>query len=251
MKALGTALDSPLLALLRVDVLRVRRDRFLLGLIVLIFSMCLGLRMAIPWIAREVWVRWAFDLEPYFVLLGGHISVVVPTVTMSILGGFLVLEMREEGVLRALLASPVPLRRYLHGLAVAFALGATVLAVAHAALIGLALPPWTALAVIAAASSVAAAPQALFVAAASKNKVEAMAYTKVVSGVAPIALAAFFIPEPWQWLCGVYPPYWAVKAYWLAYAGDGGWALWALGAPVTSWLWWRVVLRTFTAAAYR
>ncbi|MEM1178492.1 MAG: hypothetical protein AAGM22_09115 [Acidobacteriota bacterium] len=247
----SAALDHPVLALLRVDALRVVRDRFLVGLVLLVFGLCLALRLAIPWIAHEVWVRWAFDLEPYFVLIGGHIAVVVPSVSVAILGAFLVLETREEGVLRALWTSPVPVRRYLHGLALAFTLLTAGLALVHAALIGLALPPPMALAALALASGFVAAPQAFFVAAAASNKVEAMAYTKVVSGLGPIALAAFFIPEPWQWLCGVYPPYWVAKAYWLAVAGDGAWAWWALGAPVTSWLWWRVALRTFTRAVSR
>ncbi|MEM8996529.1 MAG: hypothetical protein AAGF23_17205, partial [Acidobacteriota bacterium] len=97
---MSRALSSPVMTLLEVDLLRILRDRFLIGLALLIFGLCLALRLAIPWITREVWVRWAFDLEPYFVLIGGHIAMVVPTVTTAILGGFLVLETREEGVLK-------------------------------------------------------------------------------------------------------------------------------------------------------
>ncbi|MEO1370288.1 MAG: hypothetical protein AAFX50_24155, partial [Acidobacteriota bacterium] len=171
---MSSAPSSPVAALLRVDALRIVRDRFLIGLALMIFGLCLALRVAIPWITREVWVRWAFDLEPYFVLIGGHIAMVVPAVTVSILGGFLVLETREEGVLRALQTSPVPVRRYLLGFAGAASLLTAALALVHAALIGLAPPAWAALVAIALAAGSASPPQALFLAAASKNKVEAM-----------------------------------------------------------------------------
>jgi len=124
-------------------------------------------------------------------------------------------------------------------------------ALVHAAIISLALPPATALVTIALLAGSAAPPQALFLAAISKNKVEAMAFTKVISGLAPIALIAYFLAEPWQWLAGVYPPYWAAKAYWTAVAGDASWPLWALGAPAASFAWWLVASRLFIGAVHR
>jgi fluoroquinolone transport system permease protein len=34
---------------------------------------------------------------------------------------------------------------------------------------------------------------------------------------------AWFVPEPFQFLFGLFPPYWVSKAYWLALEGSPWW----------------------------
>lgn len=50
-----------------------------------------------------------------------------------------------------------------------------------------------------------------------------MSYKKQIPD-APFALPpANDAPPDRSWLAGLYPPYWAIKAYWLAEAGDPNW----------------------------
>lgn len=237
--------------ILKADGLRLVRDRFLHGMAGLILGMCVALRWGLPWVTSELQARWQFDLTPWHPLLAGHIAVVLPTVTVGILGGFILLESREDRVIKALLVVPVSLTAYLWVIGTVMALFCAGLAFVHAAIIGLALPPWPALAGIALATSTAAPAKALFQAGYADNKIEAVAFSKIVSAAAPIALGAYFVPEPWQWLAGVYPPYWAAKAYWVAEAREGAWWLWALGAPVASAFWLVLMGRKFQTAARR
>ena len=64
---------------------------------------------------------------------------------------------------------------------------------------------------------------ALFLGTFAKNKVQGFAYGKFVSIAGWIILVGWFVPEPWQWLFGLFPPFWISKAYWMAYAGNGFW----------------------------
>jgi hypothetical protein len=54
-----------------------------------------------------------------------------------------------------------------------------------------------------------------------------------------------------QWFAALYPPYWAVKAYWVAQAGEAGWIWWALGGLVTSSIWLALMVRLFLRAVRR
>ena len=122
------------------------------------------------------------------------------------------------------------------------------LRVGHA-IIGLALPPWPALIAVSLAAAPTAPIFALLIAAVANNKVQAFAYLKLF-GVGPLlATGAYFIPEPWQWLVAVYPPYCASKAYWVAEAGGSQWPFWVIGGLVGSILWIVVLQRFYINAA--
>ena len=90
----------------------------------------------------------------------------------------------------------------------------------------------------------------LFIAAFAANKVEGFALTKMYGLVGMIPLVAYFVPEPWQFLFGVFPPYWACKAVWTIADGGRAWYLYVALSAVTAliYLWW--LMRRFRAAAY-
>ncbi len=91
----------------------------------------------------------------------------------------------------------------------------------------------------------------LFIATFSDSKVQAFAIMKAFSGAGLIPLAAYFIREPWQFLAGVYPPYWAFKAYWEAANGGGGWWIYlSIGAVTLLAALW-AMMRRFETIAYR
>ena len=70
-------------------------------------------------------------------------------------------------------------------------------------------------------------------------------------GAGLIPLAAYFIGEPWQFLAGIYPPYWTFKAYWVAVSGGGGWWIYLSIGAVTSLATLWAMMGRFESIAYR
>jgi len=237
--------------MLRTSGLRLVRDRFLIGTTLYLVAISLVMRWAIPSLTEWVAGRWSVDLTPYHVLIVSHIIVQLAPFMAGLIGGFLLLEDREERTVRALLASPVPLRHYLLVVSAAMVAGSLILTAAEGMLIGIALPSWPALLATGAVGALMAPVIAMAIGALADNKTEAFAYLKI-GGLGPlIPTGAWFLPEPWQWLAGLYPPYWAVKAYWLAQAGDDTWPFWLLGGIIVSGVWLVATARLYRRAAHR
>lgn len=237
--------------MLRVDGLRLLRDRFLLGMIVYIVGIAIAIRLALPWVTDELRARVGFDLGPWYPLLTSHFVVGLAGLLAGILGGFLLLESREDRTIKALLVTPTPLASYLVVLGSAVLVMSTALALVQGVIVGVALPPWPALV----GASVAAAPAALIfalvIAALADNKTEAFAIMKICAVAPLVPSGSYFLAEPWQWLAAVYPPYWAAKAYWVAQAGEGPWLPWVLGGLLVSAVWVGLLARLFVRAARR
>ncbi len=242
---------TALRGILRTDGLRLVRSRFLLGTTVYIFAIAAALRWALPWIGDTLAERVEFDLVPWYPLIGSHFVVGLAGLLAGIIGGFLLLEGREDRTVKALLVSPVPLGSYLAVICVAVFLLASVLSVVQGLIVGVGLPPWPALL----GASFSAAPAAVFVAlvisACADSKTEALVVMKICAFGPLIPSAAYFLAEPWQWLAAVYPPYWAAKAYWVAEAGGSSWPLWIVGGLPVSALWGAALVRVYLRAARR
>jgi fluoroquinolone transport system permease protein len=67
---------------------------------------------------------------------------------------------------------------------------------------------------------VSAPPLALVLASAAPNKVAGFAVVKVLNGVNLLPIAAFFLPLPLQYIAGVVPTYWPMRALWSAAEGE-------------------------------
>jgi hypothetical protein len=87
-------------------------------------------------------------------------------------------------------------------------------------LIGLTTVPFTSLLPIAAVAGVSAPLLALVLATAAPNKVAGFAVVKVLNGLNLLPIAAFFLPTPVQYIAGVVPTYWPMRALWSAAAGE-------------------------------
>ena len=238
-------------ATLRADGLRLARDRFLVGTGLYIIAISVAMRWVIPWVTPGIEGRWGFDLTPYYALVVSHIVVQLAPILVGILGAFLLLESREDRTIKALLVSPLPLSTYLRWLGCVMIVTSTVLTVVEGLIIGLGLPSLPALVAVGLVGALTAPLIALAVAGLAGNKTEAFAYLKII-GVAPLLLSGtYFLSEPLQWVAAVYPPYWAVKAYWVAEAGGHGWALWLFGGVLVASVWIAWSIRLFTRAARR
>ena len=237
--------------MLKANALRMVRDRFLIGITIYILCVLPLMRGLIQWVTSEAASHWAFDLTPYHPLIVSSLVVQAISVLPGLIFGLLLLESRENETVKALLVSPNPLTGYIWITCVVMFVSAALLTVMSGAIIGLALPPWPALIGVGLAAAPASPIYALLLATVARNKVQAFAYMKLFGIGTWLVIVAWFLPEPWQWLVAIYPPYGASKAYWVAETGGNVWPLWVLAGLVSSAVWVVVLQRMFLRAARR
>lgn len=216
-----------------VDLRNVRREPMLALSVVLPLGIALLLRWGVPALSGWLDARYGFDLAPYHPIFASGYLLVGPTFVGFIVG-FLLLDERDDGVLRAMQVTPVSLRSLLvYRLGMPVALAVAVALAGWALLDLVALPPGALLA----AAGLAAfnAPMlALFLASFADNKVSGFAMMKLYGAVTDLPLAAWFAPEPAQWLAGLLPTYWPMKVVWQAAAGEAWFPFAAAGLVVNA-----------------
>lgn len=214
-----------------VDLKSVSRDSMLLLISVGSLVLALAMRYGVPFATPHLQRLLAVDLADYTPLLMSFVLLIAPGMVGSLVG-FLILDERDEGTLTALLVTPVTLSAYLLyriGLPVIIAFFVTLLAVPIA---GLPTVPFGQLVLAAALASLSGGIVALGVTALAANKVEGFAVLKILQGIQALAVVAWFLPTPWQWLVGFVPAYWPAAAYWRMAAGDGFWGHVVVGLGV-------------------
>ncbi|MDH3733733.1 MAG: hypothetical protein OEU54_09375 [Gemmatimonadota bacterium] len=220
---------SRILMLARLEVRLVGRDRFLLGVGLYIVAMSLVIRFLLPGIESGLADSRGFDLNPYYPLLNSYFAVFLAPMLAGMIYGFTLLEAREDGTLRAVLVSPMPLTEYVrYRLLAPFALSA-ILVPALALLVGASLPGPLALLAISLVSALLGPVWALSTATFADDKISAFALLKALSGTGLILIGSFFVDEPLQLIAGAYPPFWLAKAYWVAVDGGPWWGYLAVG----------------------
>lgn len=247
------SLPGALVKQLRNDTRLIGRDTFLSGLFVYVIILALVLRFGLPALA-ESFAENAdipIDLSVYFPMLIGYMSIFVGAMVGGMIIGFVVLDERDDNTIKALLVTPLPVAYYVAYRVLIPMLIAFVIILANLLIINQALPPLWQTIVIAAAGSLTAPLVMLFFGTVAENKVQGFAMNKIVGTLGLLIFVAWFVEPPLEYLIGLFPPYWFVKGYWLAVAGDVNWLL-ALGVGV---VWTGVVLayfvRRFYQVAYR
>jgi fluoroquinolone transport system permease protein len=216
-------------ALVSADAKRIARDRFLAFIFGYGVILSLVVRFAAAPLSRVLMDRYGIDLPPHYPLIASFVALTLGSTMVGIVLGFVLLEARESRVLEALAVSPLTFRPYLGyrlGVAMALAVG---LNPACAAIAGIGLPSLGAMLAIGAGGMLFAAICTLALATFSDNKVQAFAVMKTISGASMLPLAAYFVDEPLQYLFGLFPPYWLVKAWWVAVAGGPWWVHLTIG----------------------
>jgi fluoroquinolone transport system permease protein len=232
------------------DTKLVVRDRFLIGVAVYMLVLAVVVRYGLPPSTRALIRSTGFDLSSYYPLIGSFLAVTATSLA-GLLTGFLLLEEKEDRTVRALLVSPLSLRTYLgYRMASPMALGS--LAVLVVVLIaGVAVPPLWPLVAIAIVASLFGVAMALFLPATAQDKITAFAIAKIVSAFSFIPVAAYFVRDPWQYLFGVYPPYWVFRAYWEADAVSGMWWVYLAAGVVTHTIAIAWLVRRLRTVMYR
>lgn len=245
LKVLGT--------LARNDARLIGRDSFLLGMSGFAIGMAVLLRFALPWLAElaDANPDLGLNARDFFPLLIGYMVVFQGAMLGGVIIGFILLDERDDNTLKALLVTPLPLAYYLaYRLLVPSVIG-FILVVSEMLIVNQSLIPLIQLLPIAAVASLVGAASALFLASFASNKVEGFAMLKIIGGSGLLLFAAWFLAMPVQLLVGLFPPYWAVKAYWMAQAGDPNWPL-ALGIGILAMsALLGVLVRRFWQVVYR
>lgn len=204
--------------LLPLDWKTIRRDSLLLWVPLFPFVLALFLRQALPAL-NGLLATWQFSLAPYYSLFLCGLLLLVPQMS-GLLVGFLLLDERDERTLQAIQMTPVPTSTYLlYKLSLPLMLGfvSTLLSLPLSGFVTLRW--WQALLVVPICALLGPIT-ALFLVAFADNKVTGLAVFKLMNGVLMLPLVAFFVAEPWQWLFGLLPPYWTMKAVWMMQKGE-------------------------------
>jgi fluoroquinolone transport system permease protein len=227
----------------RTDLRQVRRDSFLRWLVLLPFAYALLLRFAAPPLTAQFAAQ--IDLVAYYPLAVSYVLLELVPILIGVMLGFLLLDERDEQTLQALLVTPLPLRYYLGYKVATPMLLSVLLTMLVVPLSGLVTLHPLALALVAISAAASAPAVGLFIVAFAENKVQGFAQLKILGTVAMLPVVAYFVPTPWQYLFGViFPPYWAIKSFWLACAGDPTFVIFAvIGIIANSLLLWALVRR--------
>ena len=213
------------------DVRLIRRDSFLIFMLAYVVVIGVALRFGLPWLSNyltdnniltsETFITSLNELYPMFVTYMGIFT--VGGVMVGTVFGFLLLDERDDNTIKAMLVTPVPMSQYaLYRVGLPTVISAFIIILVALGINQALLPLWQ-LVLIALCGSLAAPIVALFYATFAANKVEGFAYAKFVSMSGFLIVGGWFVPEPFQFLFGLFPPFWTSKAYWLALEGNGLW----------------------------
>jgi fluoroquinolone transport system permease protein len=205
--------------LIHADSRLVWRDPLLAWVLLLPLGLAALFRVLIPRVAEALSAAVGFDLVPYYpLIMGGYVMTAPGIVGMVI--GFLLLDERDARTLSALRVTPLSMRRYLAYRVTLPLLAGTATTLIGYPLIGLTGLPMMTLVPIAAVAALSAPSLALVLAIAAPNKVAGFAVVKLLNTINLLPIVAFFVPPPLQYIAGVLPAFWPMRALWSAGAGE-------------------------------
>jgi len=225
------------------------RDPLLGWVLLLPLGLAVLFRVLIPRAGGALLTATGFDLAPYYPLIMGGYLMTAPGIVGMVIG-FLLLDERDARTLVALRVTPLSMRRYLAYRVTLPLLFGTASTLVGYPLIGITPLPLTSLLAIATVAGLSAPLLALVLATAAPNKVAGFAMVKVLNGVNLLPVVAFFLPLPLQYVAGVLPTYWPMRAFWSAAAGEEyavylgiGALVFAVALALAAWLFDRRLLR--------
>lgn len=170
--------------------------------------------------------NWDFDLTPYHPLIIGAFCVVGPSAVLGVILGLQLLEDKDQRTLAALRVTPLPRAAYPTYRAVVMVVVTTASMVAALAITRLvpggvlvrSIP-------IGVVTGLLTVSLGLLMSAIAGNKVEGLAVARVLGiAVFTLPMIPFFLQDnSWELAFGVLPPYWPVRAFWVAWEGGDFW----------------------------
>lgn len=242
----------------RNDLKLIGRDSFLLFMFLFAIIIAVVLRFGMPWLNNILIENgvmpsqtFAMSLADVYPMLVAYMAIYTGALLVGTVFGFVLLDEKDQNTIKAMLVTPVPLKRYVLYRVGGPAILAFVIILGMAYFINQALLPWWQMILISAGGALTAPIISLFFATVAENKVQGFAYSKFGGISGWTILIGWFVPEPWQWLIGLFPPWWISKAYWLALEGRNGWWIVliigvVLQIALINWL-----MQQFNKVAYR
>ncbi|TPV96995.1 MAG: hypothetical protein B7733_01895 [Myxococcales bacterium FL481] len=230
-------LTATVFTILASDWRRLRRDKFLVGMSTYVIGVAIASRWIVPWLHAVVFERLSFDIAPFIPMGISYFILVNAAALCGIVGGLLLLESREEGTLRALAVTPTAPMVHLGVLGAQMLVATFGLVCLEALIVGVGCPDsWLAVGTAALLIAPTGHAAGLILSALASTKTEAFALLKAVNVFGLVPLAAFFVPEPLQYIAGLVPSYWPCKIWWVAHDG-GDWAWMVVPSVLVSLLW--------------
>lgn len=223
---------AAILGLTRSDLRNVTRDSFLMFLIIYPFLLGPMMRWLAPFAAEGM--AEIHDLTQYYPLLTALFGLLMAPTLLGTAIGFVLLDERDARTLLALQVTPLPATGYLAyrlllPVIVSVASAYTILPVMNLTAVspGMATP-------MILMGALCGPIFTLIMAGYAGNKVQGLAMMKAMGFLMIAPTAAWFVPEPWQFLLGVLPTYWPAKALWVALDGGAVFPFVLAGLAVTS-----------------
>lgn len=217
-----------ILALAKADFKNLKRDPLTGNLAVIPIFSLLVVTFLIPVLTQWLLKKYNFDLSPYNTPIVSYLFVLIAPMQMGVMTGFLIMDEMDGNVLTALRVTPLPVSYYAAYRFILVIILSLICVLILMPLTGLVPIPFLRLLPAALSAALSGPVFALIIAAFAGNKVEGFAISKAMGilGVAPII--AYFIKPPYQYLFGVFPTYWPVKAFWSALEGGSSYRLYSL-----------------------
>ena len=245
-------LTTALRRLARNDARLISRDTFLTTMLVYMVFISASLRLALPALSDHLAATadLPFSLVDLYPMMVAYVAIFLGAALSGIVFAFILLDERDNDTLKALLVTQLPLRHYLtYRVGIPTLIGFVMVFVC-VLILNLVVPPLPELLLISAVGALFAPVCALLFASVAENRVQGLAMGKFVGLVGFLIILAWFVPEPWQLLFGLLPPFWVAKAMWLALEANPYWPL-ALAVGVVTHaaliVWFA---RRFTRVAY-
>jgi fluoroquinolone transport system permease protein len=212
------------------------------------------LGLLLRWLApvAETWLahRFEFELGPYLPLVGCFLLLAAP-VMVGVVVGFLMLDERDEGALTALLVTPLTVGQYLLYRIGMPLLASTAMGLLIFPMVNFGAVPWGPVVPVVVVAALEAPLFALFLASFAENKVQGFALAKGLGVLLLAPAAIFFLEVPWQYLAGIAPTYWPVKAFAVASTGEPGYAVFIAAGLASHALCILLLLRRFRRVLHR
>ncbi len=206
------------------DLKNIRRDSLLLGVISVPWLMVLSTRLLIPSLTRWFQDTHSFELSPYYDLILGLLFLVNIPLLLGAVVGFLLLDERDSDTLTALRVTPLSLQDYAgYRFLTASCISCCYVMIGIPATGLFPLERLLAMVPITLISSLLTPLVGLLLVAIANNKVEGLAVAKVLGVFVIGPGAGYFMASSWQWLLGIIPTYWTVKAFILLFQGQAYW----------------------------
>ncbi len=204
-----------------LDARSVLRDPLLRWVIILPLAFALALRGAIPSLLTQItaWLPFTLDIGPHYTPLMSYALLLIAPMLAGVVIGFLLLDLRDDGVLAALQVGPPRLGGYLRYRLALPTLVGLLLTPALFLIAGLSVGGPMELALAALGAAPVASLYALLLGAIAQNKVQGIALMKLSGLLFILPALSRYVPDIWQLPLALVPTYWPAHLLWALQSG--------------------------------